>query len=168
MHSKFLAYFFLAMLPVGCAFGCAYEGEVVQKLSRPRPDTSLPGTEGIHSFVFRGPMGTSRRPITLPGPEFWSEETSGKHAFYLRDRGGNAHWQSVTPEVFARYQEGDYFNDRQTASPREKYSEDSKAVRPVVHHRRRIAQMRSKPHRRLHRALANHRLHHSPNRIARM
>lgn len=165
MRSNLLAYFLMAMLPAGCAF----EGEVVHKISRPRPDTSVIGMEGTHSFVFRGPTGTSRPPITIPGPEFWSWETSGKYAFYLRDRQGNARWQLVTPEVFARYQVGDYFNDLQSPAPsRDKYdASDSKTVQPVIHHRRTTAQLRHNAHpRRSHRALAKHRRHHRSNRIA--
>jgi hypothetical protein len=166
MHSKFLTYFFIAMLPVGCAFGCAYEGEVVQKLSRPRPDTSLPGIEGTHSFVFRGPTGTSRRAITLPGPEFWEWEPSGKFAFYLRDRQGNAQWQLVTPEVFARYQIGEYFNDRECAPPT-RYSKDSKTVQAFIYRRKTIAQLRRNHHsRRSYHAVAKHLRHHRLNRIA--
>jgi hypothetical protein len=167
MHSKFLAPFFLALLLAVPAFGCAFEGEVVHKISRPRPDSSLPGTEGVHAFVFRGPTGTSRRPITIPGPEFWSWEPSGKYAFYLRDRQGNGRWQLVTPEVFERYAVGDYFNDQQPAPSRAKYSADSKTAQRVVHHQRRIALVRRNIHaRRSHHSLAKHRRHHRANRLA--
>lgn len=35
------------------------------------------------------------------------------YKFELRDRAGQLHWQMVTPEVFASYAQGDYFNDLQ-------------------------------------------------------
>jgi hypothetical protein len=164
MRSKLLACFLMALLPAGAAFACAYEGEVVHKISRLRADTSLPGTEGIYAFVFRGPTGTSRRPITLLGPEFWSWEPSGKYAFYLRDRQGNARWQLVTPEVFARYGIGDYFNDCQPA--RERYSKDSKTIQAFVYHRKTAAQTRRKAHSRRQRGWAKHSRHHRSIRIA--
>jgi hypothetical protein len=165
MRSKLLTYFFMALFPAAGAFACAYDGEVVHKISRPRPDTSLPGTEGIHAFVFRGPTGTSRRPITLPGPEFWSWEPSGKYAFYLRDRQGNSRWQLVTPEVFARYEVGDYFNDCQPA--RERYSKDSKTIQAFVYHRKTTAQTRRKSSSRHSRnAWAKHSRHQRSIRIA--
>ena len=101
--------------------GCAAEGVIVEKRSRQIPDSSIPGTEGIHSFVFRGPTGTSRLPITVPGEEFWPAEPNAVCKFILRDRAGNVRSQLVTPEVFARYQAGDYFNDLQPAPPRGKH-----------------------------------------------
>lgn len=39
----------------------------------------------------------------------------GSFAFMLRDSSGAVHRQLVTPEVFTRYQVGDYFNDQQPA-----------------------------------------------------
>jgi hypothetical protein len=168
MRSKLLPYFLILLLPASCALGCAYEGEVVHKISRPRPDTSLPGTEGMHSFVFRGPTGTSRRPITIPGPEFWSWETSGKYAFYLRDRQGNEQWQLVTPEVFARYEIGDYFNDLQSApSTRDRFSKDSKTIQAIVYRRKITAHVPRNAHsRRAHHGLAKHLRHHRSIHIA--
>jgi hypothetical protein len=97
--------------------GCASEGVVVGKHSRQMPDSSMIGTEGIYSFVFRGPTGTSRPPITVPNPQFWTE-TNGMYSFLLRDPQGNVHSQMVTAEVFARCRIGDYFNDRGPACAR--------------------------------------------------
>jgi hypothetical protein len=165
MRLNFLLCFFASAIS---AAGCAFEGEVVHKIFRERPDTSMTGKGGIHSFVFRGPVGTSRPPITLPGPEFWATNPSGKYAFYLRDRQGTNRWQLVTPEVFARYEVGEYFNDAQAAPSRDKYSTDAKTMQLVVrHHRKKIAHARSsKHHRHVPRALAKHRRHNHSNRIA--
>jgi hypothetical protein len=152
MRSNLLASFAIAMLLAGCAF----EGTVVEKRSRQLPDSSMIGTEGTYSFAFRGPTGTSRPPITVPNPQFWTE-TNGMYTFLLRDQQGNVRSQMVTAEVFARYRVGDYFNDRQPP-PETSDSKDSKTVEPVIHHRRhhRMAQTR-----RTHRKVAVHHRHHS-------
>jgi hypothetical protein len=145
-----------ALLVATLLAGCAFEGVVVEKRSRQLPDSSMIGTEGAYSFAFRGPTGTSRPPITVPNPQFWTE-TNGMYTFLLRDQQGNVRSQMVTAEVFARYRVGDYFNDRQP--PSETYdSKDSKTVEPVIHHRRhhRMAQTR-----RTHRKVAMHHRHHS-------
>lgn len=113
MRINILVYFLVAIL-LG---GCAGEGVIVEKRSRQIPDSSIPGTEGTHSFVFRGPTGTSRLPLTVPGEEFWPAEPNTVCKFILRDRAGNVRSQLVTPEVFARYQTGDYFNDLQAPPP---------------------------------------------------
>jgi hypothetical protein len=152
MRSNLLTSFLITVLLSGCAF----EGTVVEKRSRQLPDSSVIGTEGVYSFAFRGPTGTSRPPITVPNPQFWTE-TNGMHTFLLRDQQGNMHSQMVTAEVFARYRVGDYFNDRQP--PRETSdSKDSKDVAAVIHYPRhhRMAQAR-----RTHRKVAMHRRHHS-------
>ena len=152
MRSNLLASLLVPMLLAGCAF----EGVVVEKRSRQLPDSSIIGTEGVYSFAFRGPTGTSRPPITVPIPQFWTG-TNGMYTFLLRDQQGNVRSQMVTAEVFARYRVGDYFNDRQP--PRETDdSKDSKTVEPVIHHRRhhRMAQTR-----RTHRKVAMHHRHHS-------
>jgi hypothetical protein len=132
---------------------CAYEGTIVEKRSRPLPDASMIGTEGVDSFVFRGPTGTSRPPIGVPNPQFWTE-TNGMYSFLLRDQQGNVHSQMVTAEVYARCQVGDYFNDRGSACARPD-SKDSKTVAMISQHRRhhRVAQTR-----RTHRKVATH--HH--------
>lgn len=152
MRSNLLASF-VAMLLAGCAF----EGVVVKKRSRPLPDSSMIGTEGVYSFAFRGPTGTSRPPITVRSPQFWTE-TNGRYSFLLRDQQGNVRSQMVTAEVFARYRVGDYFNDLQSP-PEHSDSKDRKTVATVVHQRRhhRMAQTR-----RTHRKVARHRRHHSP------
>ncbi|HEX7518283.1 MAG TPA: hypothetical protein VF345_13470 [Chthoniobacterales bacterium] len=152
MRSNLLASFLIAMLLAGCAF----EGVVVERRSRPLPDSSIIGTEGVYSFAFRGPTGTSRPPITVPNPQFWTE-TNGMYNFLLRDQQGNVRSQMVTAEVFDRYRVGDYFNDRQPPSETSD-SKDNKTVEAVIHHRRhhRMAQTR-----RTHRKVAMHHRHHS-------
>ena len=92
--------------------GCALEGVVVEKHSRPLPDASMIGTEGAYSFAFRGPTGTSRPPITVPVPQLWTQN-NGIYTFLLRDQAGSAHSQMVTAEAFARSRVGDSFDDRQ-------------------------------------------------------
>ncbi len=151
MRSNLLTSFLVAMLLTGCGFEC----NIVEKRSRQLPDSSMIGTEGVYSFAFRGPTGTSRPPITVPTPQFWTE-TNGMYTFLLRDQQGNVRSQMVTAEVFARYRVGDYFNDRQP--PREPSdSKESKTVAAVIHHRQhhRMAQAR-----RTHRKVALHRRHH--------
>jgi hypothetical protein len=136
---------------------CAYEGTIVEKRSRPLPDASMIGTEGVDSFVFRGPTGTSRLPIGVPNPQFWTE-TNGMYSFLLRDQQGNVHSQMVTAEVYARCQVGDYFNDRGPACARPD-SKDSKAVAAMVSQHRRHHQVAQS--RRTHRKVAAHHRHHS-------
>ena len=152
MRSNLIASFLIAVLLVGCAF----EGTLVEKRSRQLPDTSMIGTEGVSSFAFHGPTGTSRPPIGVPNPQFWTE-SNGMYTFLLRDHQGNVHSQMVTAEVFARCRVGDYFNDRGPACQTSD-SKDSKSVASVIHHRRhhRMAQTR-----RTHRKLAAHHRHHS-------
>jgi hypothetical protein len=156
MRSNLLASSLISMLLAGSAFGCAFEGTIVEKRSWLRPDASMIGTEGVYSFVFRGPTGTSRLPITVPNPQFWTE-TSGSYKFLLRDQQGHVHSQLVTPEVFARCQVGDYFNDRGPACAHSD-SKDSKNFTAVVRHRQhqRVAQIRQ-----THRKVAMHHRHHA-------
>src|SRR2546421_6311549 len=108
MRSSLPSSFLIAMLLSGCAF----EGVVEEKRSRPLPDASIIGTEGAYSFAFRGPTGTSRPPITVPAPQLWTR-ANGICTFLLRDQHGSVHSQMVTAEVFARSRVGDSFNDRQ-------------------------------------------------------
>ncbi|PZR73424.1 MAG: hypothetical protein DLM73_10730 [Chthoniobacterales bacterium] len=161
MRSKLLAASLIAFLFAGGALASV----VVEKRSRHLPDTTVLDCAGIHSFVFRGPVGTSRRPILVPPREYWTEQESGLYSFVLRYHDGDVRSRMVTPEVFARYRVGDDFYDREL-SPRERYeSEDSKTIQPVTHHHRhRTAQWRQRHHR--HSALAKHHRRHSTNRIA--
>lgn len=154
MSSKLLAASLLTVLLAGGAVA----GVVVEKRSRQLPDTAVLDCAGIHSFVFRGPTGTSRRPIMVPPREYWTAQESGLYSFALRYNSGNVCSRMVTPEVFARYRVGDDFYDRETA-PNERYeSDDSKATQPVVRHRHRTAQLRHKSHKHsTQRALAKHR-----------
>lgn len=156
MRSNLLASLVISMLLAARAFGCAFEGTIVEKRSWLRPDASMIGTEGVYSFVFRGPTGTSRLPITVPNPQFWTE-SSGSYKFLLRDQQGHVRSQLVTAEVFARCQVGDYFNDRGPACQRPD-SKDSKTTVAMVHQRRhhRMAQTR-----RSQRRMAIHRRDHS-------
>lgn len=151
MRFNLLVSFLISMLLTGCAF----EGVVVEKRSRPLPDASMIGTEGVYSFAFRSPTGTSRPPITVPTPQFWTG-TNGRYTFLLRDQQGTVRSQMVTAEVFSRYRVGDYFNDQQI--PPQPTDSKDKAVAAVVHHRRnhRMAETR-----RTHRKVAMHRRHHS-------
>ena len=164
MRSNLLASFLVAILPASWALGCAYEGTIVEKRSWPRPDASMIGTEGVYSFVFRGPTGTSRLPITVPNPQFWTE-TSGSYKFLLRNQQGNVHSQLVTAEVFARCQVGDYFNDRGPACAQSD-AKDSKNVTTVYHHRRKTTAQTRHHTRRSHRAVAKHRRHSPSKRLA--
>jgi hypothetical protein len=161
MRSNLLTLFIATLLLSGCAF----EGTIVEKRSRPLPDSSMIGTEGVYSFVFRGPTGTSRPPIGVPNPQFWTEN-NGIYSFLLRDQQGKVHSQMVTAEVFARCRVGDYFNDRGPACARPD-AKDGKTIVAAIHRRRTTAQVRHNAHpRRSHRALAKHRRHHRPSRIA--
>jgi len=135
---------------------CAFEGTIVEKRSRQLPESSMIGTEGVYSFVFRGPTGTSRPPIPVPNPQFWTE-SNGMYSFLLRDQQGNVRSQMVTAEVFARCQVGDYFNDLGPACATTD-AKDSKMVVAAVHQRR---HQRMTQTRRTHRKVAMHRRHHS-------
>ena len=152
MRSTLLALFLAVMLLSGCAF----EGTIVEKRSRPLPDASMIGTEGVNSFVFRGPTGTSRLPIGVPNPQFWTEN-NGMYSFLLRDQQGHVHSQMVTAEVFARCQVGDYFNDQGPACVRPDSKDSKKVVTAVVQRRHhRVAQAH-----RSHRKVAANRRHHA-------
>jgi hypothetical protein len=160
MRSNILAGSLLAMLFAGGAVA----GVVVEKRSRQVPDTAVLDCEGVHSFVFRGPTGTSRRPILVPPREYWTAHEAGLYSFVLRYSSGNVCSRMVTPEVFARYQVGEDFYDREQAL---RESDDSKTIQPAVHHRHRTAQVRHRSHARgSHRALAKHRRHHRTHRLA--
>jgi hypothetical protein len=160
MSSKLLAASLITVLFAGGALASV----VVEKRSRQLPDTAVLDCAGIHSFLFRGPTGTSRRPIMVPPREYWTAQESGLYSFLLRYRGGNVCSRMVTPEVFARYRVGDDFYDRVLAPSDRSESDDSKATQTVVRHRHRTAQVRHRSHK--HSTLAKHRRHHQSNRIA--
>lgn len=162
MRSKILVGSLVAMLFAGSALA----GEVVEKRSRQVPYVEVFGCQGIHSFVFRGPTGTSRRAIMVPPREYWTAQEAGLYSFVLRYRSGNVCSRMVTPEVFARYQVGDDFNDCAVPSDRMQ-SEDSKSVQPVTHHRHRTAQLRHRSRKHaVHRMAAKHQKQHRFHRLA--
>jgi hypothetical protein len=157
MRFKLVVVCFLGLILSGGAFAAI----VVEKRSHLMPYVEVFGCEGVHAFVFRGPKGTSRRPILVPPREYWTATEAGQYKFWLRDGSGHVCSRLVTPEVFARYQVGDDFND--CAAATERTTEDSKSVQSVVHHRRHTAQVRKRTH---HRQIATHQRHHRSHRIA--
>jgi hypothetical protein len=153
---------FAGSLLVMAFAGGAFAAVVVEKRSRQVPYVEVFGCQGIHSFVFRGPTGTSRRPILVPPREYWTAQEAGLYSFVLRYHSGQICSRLVTPEVFARYRVGDDFNDCAPATDRLR-SEDSKTVQPVTRHQRRTAQMQRRSHSshrvaKHHRQLRSHRL----------
>src|SRR6478672_13798720 len=139
MRSKFLTAFLLVTLLAGGAFAAI----VVEKKSRQVPYVEVFGCEGVHSFVFRGPKGTSERPILVPPQEYWTASEAGLYHFVLRYGSGRVCSRLVTPEVFARYRVGDDFRDSAPALESSS-TEDSKTVQPVVHHRKHTAQLKKR------------------------
>ncbi|MFL6520609.1 MAG: hypothetical protein ACJ8NS_10355 [Chthoniobacterales bacterium] len=142
--------------------GGAFAAVVVEKRSRQLPYVEVFECNGVHAFVFRGPTGTSRKPILVPPEEYWTAREAGLYKFVLRYHSGNVCSRLVTPEVFARYRVGDDFRDNEAVM--ESVTEDSKTVQPVVaHHRRHTAQVTKRKH-------ASHRLakHHRPHRSLRI
>ena len=160
MRTKFCL--LLVMAFAGGAFGAV----VVEKNSRQLPYVEIFDCEGVHAFVFRGPKGTSRRPILVPPREYWTAHEAGLYSFVLRDQSGHVCSRLVTPEVFARYRVGDDFNDCAPAPDRIQ-TEDSKTVQPVTHHRPRTAQVRHKRKHSSHRVAKHHRKHPSQRIAAR-
>jgi hypothetical protein len=158
MRFKLLVVCFLALSLTGGAFAAV----VVEKRSRQMPFVEVFGCEGVHAFVFRGPKGTSLRPILVPPREYWTASEAGLYSFVLRYHSGNVRSRLVTPEVFARYQVGDDFRDDATVT--ESSTEDSKTTGLVVrHHRKHTAQLRKRSHTR---HLAKHHRTHRAKRIA--
>ena len=152
-------------LLLGIAFaGGAFAAVVVEKKSRQVPYVEVFGCQGIHSFVFRGPTGTSRRAILVPPSEYWTAQEAGLYSFSLRYASGHVCSRLVTPEVFARYRVGDDFNDCAAASEQSQ-NDDSKTVQPVTHHRKHTAQFRQRSHA-SHRVAAKHQKHHHAQRLA--
>jgi hypothetical protein len=159
MHTKFFAGLLLVTAFAGAAFGAV----VVEKNSRQMPYVEVFDCQGIHSFVFRGPMGTSRRPILVPPREYWAAQEAGLYSFVLRYHSGNVRSRLVTPEVFARYRVGDEFYASAEWSSDRVQTEDNKSVVPVTHHRQRTAQVRKRSH-------SSHRIakHHRQQRSSRL
>jgi len=159
MRSKF---FFGSVMLVALAGG-AFAAVVVEKKSRQVPYVEVFGCDGVHAFVFRGPTGTSRRPILVPPREYWTAQEAGLYKFVLRYHSGNVCSRLVTPEVFARYRVGDDFRDSEPAMSDRTQTDDSKSVQPMTHHRHHTAQVRK------HRP-ASHRMakHHRQNRLHRI
>ena len=152
MRIRFLAGSFLLIAFAGAASAAV----VLEKKSREVPYVEVFGCQGIYSFVFRGPTGTSRRPILVPHREYWTARQAGLYKFVVRYSDGNVCSRLVTPEVFARYQVGDHFYDR--PATRDQYSTDSKVTETTAPHRHTFAQAwpnSEKP--KAHRTVAKHR-----------
>jgi hypothetical protein len=152
--------FFAGLLLVTALAGGAFAAVVVEKKSRQMPDTAVLDCQGVHAFVFRGPTGTSRRPILVPPREYWTAQEAGLYSFILRYHSGRVCSRMVTPEVFARYRVGDDFND---CAPGPTQTDDSKTMQWITHHRQRTAQVRKHRH-------ASHRVakHHSRHKSQRL
>lgn len=65
-------------------------------------------------------------------PLYHSLGVDGSYRFSLRDSAGVLHRQIVTPEVFARYEIGDHFNDLQPGGMRSDTMSDSKVVKTAM------------------------------------
>ena len=154
MRFKLLVVSILTLFLVAGAFAAI----VVEKQSRQLPYVEVVDCQGIHSFVFRGPKGTSRKPILVPPEEYWTAKEAGLYKFVLRYHTGNVCSRLVTPEVFARYRVGDDFRDSELMT--ERVTEDNKSVQPVVHHRKHTAQVKKRSHTTRHLA-KHHRAHRS-------
>ena len=140
MRFKLLAASVVALSLAGGAFAAI----VVEKKSRTMPYVEVVDGEGVHSFVFRGPKGTSRKPILVPPQEYWTAPEAGLYKFVLRYHSGNVCSRLVTPEVFARYRVGEDFRDSELVN--ERVTEDSKTIQPVVHHHRKHTAQLKKRH----------------------
>jgi len=140
MRFKLLPVLLLAASLAGNAFAAV----VVEKQSRQLPYVEVFECNGVHSFVFRGPRGTSRKPILVPPEEYWTAREAGLYKFVLRYHSGNVCSRLVTPEVFARYRVGDDFRDDEAVT--ERITEDSKTIQPLEHRRRHTAQVRKHRH----------------------
>ena len=158
MRFKLLFSSLLALAFAGSASGAI----VVEKKSRQLPFVEVVDCQGIHSFVFRGPKGTSRKPIRVPPEEYWTVREAGLYKFVLRYHSGDVCSRLVTPEVFARYRVGDDFRDSELVTDR--VTEDSKTMQPVVHHRKHTAQARKHGH--VSRQVAKHRRGHRSRLVA--
>lgn len=142
--------------------GSALASIVVEKRSQLMPNVEVWGCEGVHAFVFRGPKGVDRKRIMVPPREYWAAAEAGQYLFWLKDANGHVCSRLVTPEVFARYQVGDDFNE--CAPMTERTTQDSKTVATVVHHRKHTAQVRKRTHQK---QIAKHHRSHRSRLIAR-
>jgi hypothetical protein len=140
--------------------GGAPAAVVVEKRSRQLPFVEVFECPGVHAFVFRGPRGTSRKPILVPPKEYWMAREAGLYKFVLRYHSGNVCSRLVTPEVFARYRVGDDFRDSEPYSE-QMQAEDSKSVLPVAQHQRHTAHLTKRTHKR--QIAQHHRSHRSRN-----
>jgi hypothetical protein len=152
----------LVVLLVVSLAGGAFAAVVVEKRSRQLPYVEVFECNGVHSFVFRGPRGTSRKPILVPPEEYWTAREAGLYKFVLRYHSGDVCSRLVTREVFARYRVGDDFRDSEAVT--ENVTEDSKTIQPVVHHRRHTAQLKKRGHN-SHSVAKHHRARHPAVRI---
>jgi hypothetical protein len=150
----------VVLLAAGLAGG-AFAAVVVEKRSRQLPYVEVFECNGVHSFVFRGPRGTSRKAILVPPEEYWTAREAGLYKFVVRYHSGNVCSRLVTPEVFARYRVGDDFRDDQAVT--ENVTEDSKTIQPVVRHRRHTAITK---HRHTSHSVAKHHRAHRVLRVA--
>ncbi|HEV2806456.1 MAG TPA: hypothetical protein VGW57_16140 [Chthoniobacterales bacterium] len=159
MRIKFLIVLLLGLSLTGGAFAAI----VMEKRSRQVPYVEVFECNGVHAFIFRGPVGTSRKPLLVRPEEYWTApREAGLYKFVLRYHSGNVCSRLVTPEVFARYRVGDDFRDSDLTT--QSVTEDSKSVQPVVqHHRRHTAQVRK--HGRKSHAVAKH---HRARRVSRL
>jgi hypothetical protein len=160
MRFKFL----LVVLLVVSLAGGAFAAVVVEKRSRQLPYVEVFECNGVHSFVFRGPRGTSRKPILVAPEEYWTAREAGLYKFVLRYHSGNVCSRLVTPEIFARYRVGDDFRANEVVT--ESVTEDSKTIQPVVHHRRHTAQL-TKHRPSSHRIAKHHRAHRALRIVSR-
>ena len=161
MRTRFLAGFVLLTAFAGSASAAV----VMEKRSRQMPHVEIFECQGIYSFVFRGPVGTSRKPILVPPREYWTAREAGIYSFVVRYSNGQVCSRLVTPEVFARYRVGEHFYDRPAV--RDYSSDDSKTTAMVVRHRHTIAQAwpsSEKP--KTQRAAAQQRKHQRSKRTA--
>ncbi len=156
MRTRLLASFVLFTAFAGSASAAV----IMEKRSRQLPHVEIFECQGIYSFIFRGPTGTSRRAILVPPREYWTARETGIYSFVVRYSSGQVCSRLVTPEVFARYQVGEHFYDRPAV--RDSYdSSDSKVTTAtVVRHRHTFAQALPRSERRqTQRAVAKHRKH---------
>ena len=153
---------FIVLLLITLLVGGASAAVVVEKRSRQVPFVEVFECPGVHAFVFRGPRGTSRKPILVPPQEYWTVREAGLYKFVLRYHSGNVCSRLVTPEVFGRYRVGDDFRDSEPASA-QMQTEDSKNVQPVAQPQQRTARVTKRTHKR---QIAKHHRSHRSRSIA--